>query len=124
MKTFDYTTALLGKPVITNEGRKVHEIFSSEHRNYLTVLADGITYPLLFDYSGKLLDTSGTDFKTEKHSITNLYMAPVKRKGWVNVYPPSTSEWNGLSYVYDTEGQAKGAACSNVIATVPIEWEE
>lgn len=130
MKSFDYTTALLGKPVMTNEGRRVHEIFSSEHRNYLTVLVDGITYPLLFDYNGKLLDTSGTEFKTEKHSITNLYMAPIKKRGYINLYPKYVTDESEIHYrhgkVYGSieEAVANERPEIDLISTIEIEWEE
>lgn len=55
-------------------------------------------------------------------SEDDLFFAPEKHEGWVNVYPgPITGV-----IVYKTEEDAKHGANANakVIATIKIEWEE
>lgn len=48
-----------------------------------------------------------------------------KRVGWVNVYPAlCKKETRILAKIYESEQEAKGIACKDVIATVKIEWEE
>ena len=52
----------------------------------------------------------------------DLFFAPEKQEGWINVYPGPTT---GV-VVYKTEEDAKHCANANakVIATIKIEWEE
>ena len=55
-------------------------------------------------------------------SNVDLFFAPEKHEGWVNVYPgPITGV-----VVYKSEEDAKHCANTNakVIATIKIEWEE
>lgn len=56
------------------------------------------------------------------NSNLDLFFAPCKHEGWVNVYPGPTT---GVP-VYKTEEDAKHCANADVkvIATVKIEWEE
>ena len=55
-------------------------------------------------------------------SIYDLFFAPEKHEGWINIYPGPTT---GVP-VYKTEEDAKhyANADAKVIATVKIEWEE
>ena len=52
----------------------------------------------------------------------DLFFAPEKHEGWVNIYP---GPFTGV-VVYKSEEDAKHCANANakVIATVKIEWEE
>ena len=55
-------------------------------------------------------------------SNLDLFFAPEKHEGWVNVYP---GPFTGV-VVYKSEEDAKHCANANakVIATIKIEWEE
>ena len=51
----------------------------------------------------------------------DLFFAPEKHEGWVNVYRDKESGELYCGYVYDSEEEAKKRGG---IATVKIEWEE
>ena len=54
----------------------------------------------------------------------NLFFAPEKHEGWVNVYKNlTTSASFYCDYVFDSEEEAKMKS-GGAIATVKIEWEE
>ena len=67
-----------------------------------------------FTANGLFLDSS--------EDSRDLFFAPEKHEGWVNIYP---GPFTGV-VVYKTEEDAKHCANANakVIATVKIEWEE
>ena len=50
----------------------------------------------------------------------DLFFAPEKHEGWVNIYPDSVIGHE----LHKSEEDAKKLADSDVIATVKIEWEE
>ena len=56
----------------------------------------------------------------DKKSPRDLFFAPEKHEGWVNIYPDSVIGHE----LHKSEEDAKKLADSDVIATVKIEWEE
>lgn len=65
---------------------------------------------------------NGRKWGEDDSSRDDLFMAPIKREGWVNVY-------NGGQYplcgaVFATKEEADVEACSGRIACIHIEWEE
>ena len=57
------------------------------------------------------------------NSSNDLFFAPEKHEGWVNIYRDSNNV-PYCSYILTSEEDAKIKATSDVIATVKIEWEE
>ena len=53
----------------------------------------------------------------------DLFFAPEKHEGWVNIYKVRGYCYGG-SVIYPTEVAAKAAADPDPIATIKIEWEE
>ena len=54
-------------------------------------------------------------------------MAPIKHKGWVNIYPSDnrfTIGYETGSNIFPTKEIAMRAALLNCVTTIPIEWEE
>lgn len=54
-------------------------------------------------------------------------MAPIKHKGYINIYPSDdkfTIGYKTGSNIFPTEEIAKQVSAPNCIATIPIEWEE
>lgn len=59
--------------------------------------------------------------------MSDLFMAPVKRSGWVNLYRLLSGSIMAGSLVYESESAARDHIQSeygHYIATVPVEWEE
>ena len=55
--------------------------------------------------------------------ILDLFFAPEKHEGWVNVYRDMGDSWEYCGRIYDSEEEAKVKA-NNPLATIKIEWEE
>ena len=69
--------------------------------------------------------TKGRFYDVECHA-NDLFMAPVKREGWVNLYRSKDGDVV-VSSMRKTEKEAltfKGICGDNYIATVKVEWEE
>ena len=89
------------------------------------------------DQKGTLYKVIGLVDNSDKEAICNftskgescfgvetnidLFFAPEKHEGWVNVYRDLESGELYCGYVYDSEEEAKKRGG---IATVKIEWEE
>ena len=60
------------------------------------------------------------------NSNYDLFFAPEKKEGWVNIYrEPHVNITHTENYIFKTEKEAKENACDKTyIATVKIEWEE
>lgn len=68
-------------------------------------------------------------YSEEGASIYDLFFAPQKCEGWVNVYRDEDKYRPGASYLYPSEQEAKANApvkggYYKYVATVKIEWEE
>ena len=57
-----------------------------------------------------------------RQSADDLFFAPEKHEGWVNVY--RTQGKLGCVFIYDSEKEARRNGGETAIATVKIEWEE
>ena len=109
------------KKIITKNGSKVRIICIDRKSKRFNVIA-------LIDYG----NTEGIECYTidgRVHSCgeswIDLFFAPEKHEGWINIYKFSRegSTYHG-STIWSTEEEAKGAANSNLAATIKIEWEE
>ena len=104
------------KKVVTRESKpvKIHcTNFASDNPVIATIGDD--EYSFSFSRNGKFI-------KDIDESDHDLFFAPEKHEGWVNVYPgPITG-----AVVYKSEEDAKHGANADakVIATIKIEWEE
>ena len=67
----------------------------------------------------------GVSYIGDQSSYDLFFSAPEKHEGWINIYKFSRegSAYYG-STIWSTEEEAKGAADSNLAATIKIEWEE
>ena len=54
----------------------------------------------------------------------DLFFAPEKHEGWVNIYRDSKIDELCCRYIFPSEEEAKRNAASDIIATAKIEWEE
>lgn len=61
----------------------------------------------------------------KKHSY-DLFIAPTKREGYINIYPdnPNSKERGTDTNIFNTLKEAEEGAFSNCITTIKIEWEE
>ena len=105
------------RKVVTKDGRNVRIVCTDVKSELYPVLA-------LVDNWGEEICNSYTKegrFLPNNEAHRDLFFAPEKREGWVNVY----RDFDGLmcGSVFATEEDAKHNA-KTAIATVKIEWEE
>ena len=111
--------------VVTREGRPV--------RILCTDLDDN-DYPVAAVVGNFHVDkyTAEGLFQAGKETKYDLFFAPEKHEGWVNIYeaavPRQTigclvTRYAG-SCIWPTEEEAKAAADPDPVATIKIEWEE
>ena len=106
------------RKVVTRDGRDVRIICTDfDNPNYPGICEiKGSKWPYSFATNGELI-------KGEKLS-GDLFFAPEKHEGWVNVYK-SGFGWSLGASIWQTEEEAKkwiGAA--DYATTIKIEWEE
>ena len=108
--------------IVTREGKPARIICTDAKFEKYQVLAlitkkDGQESLATFDTSGK--SCSGCN------SHLDLFFAPVKKSGWINLYKINSIISPGPR-AYDTEEEAESAAGdkSYYISTIKIEWEE
>lgn len=111
MKEFNLKEAKAGKPVVTRDGHEVRIIcFDRKGEDYpIVALIHRDNNENIRSYTLKGEYTWGSNLKED------LFMKSEKKEGWINIYK---------AVVYSSESVAKENANPNVVATIPIEWEE
>lgn len=123
MKEFDYEKAKAGAPLCTRAGWPAR-IICWDRKDAL--------YPIivLAEKNGAEVVTSVTNrghvFSNGTRSDGDLFMAPVKHEGWVNLYKSKHGTAETSQIIWDSEALAKNESEDNedYITTVKIEWEE
>lgn len=126
LKPFDLEAAKAGAKVITRDGKPVRILCFDRKNNQSPIVG------LVSDEYGEGLASFTKDGKYVVNGATHcndLFMAPVKHEGWVNVYKtdaPCFSATLHSESVYLTKDDAMMAIIDgiNYIATVKLEWEE
>ena len=106
------------RKVVTKDGRRVRIICTDRLGEYPIiglVRTDTVEKVVLYMNSGRVF--------REVPSEGDLFFAPEKKEGWVNVYQENNQLRCGN--VYDTKSEAKlHDSYAKYLATVKIEWEE
>ena len=107
------------KKLVTKEGKTVKRILCTDARgNYpIVALIEEGCYDNALSYTkdGRLYDGEST--------VYDLFFAPEKHEGWINLYRNVVSGELFCGGIYDSEAEAKSMS-NNILATVKIEWEE
>ena len=109
------------KKVITRDGNSVRILCTDAKGNFpivaLVEIHNGAENVLRLEENGH--------FYNDTEDSHDLFFAPVKKSGWINLYRVDSITTLGAQ-VYNTEEEAKSAAGdkSYSIATIKIEWEE
>lgn len=103
------------RKVVTRDGRSV-KIHCANYLGNHPVIAqvENSLYSTSYNAEGRYVDID--------ESPRDLFFAPEKHEGWVNVY--RTQGKLGCVFIYDSEKEAKRNGGETAIATVKIEWEE
>jgi hypothetical protein len=118
LKPFNLEQALAGAPVVTRNGLPIVEMQYLQTTSNLAVVRKEDDEKLISYFvpcSGKLSNT--------RDYATDLFMAPTKKEGWINVYNVLSLDVTGKN-IYPTEEAALANKGCDCIATIKIEWEE
>lgn len=117
------------RKVVTRDGRSVTRILCTDARGLFPIVAlvenDEGEYSVSYTKDGRY-------FPNEIDDKNDLFFAPDKHEGWVNIYKAGVQrETLGClvtryvgSSIWPTEEAAKTAADADDIVTIKIEWEE
>lgn len=110
------------RKVITRDGRNVR-IVCTDKRGFNPILAlvtrhDNIAEDIyLYTKNGELSEDNSTK--------SNLFFAPEKHEGWVNLYRSALDvTYAGCVYTSKKEAEECIDDSGHYVATVKIEWEE
>ena len=119
MKPFNLEEYLANpsKKVITRDGRNV-TIHCTNFNSCQPIIAqiEGHNSSHSFTKDGKY-------FIDNRNSSYDLFFAPEKKEGWVNIYKNERDHYFG-KFIYPRKVDAEAVADSTCIATAKIEWEE
>ena len=108
------------RKIVTREGYPATIVSTTFHQENYPVVAE-VCFSS-YDKKQSYSFTANGLFLDSSEDSRDLFFAPEKHEGWVNIYP---GPFTGV-VVYKTEEDAKHCANANakVIATIKIEWEE
>jgi hypothetical protein len=124
MKPFNLERALAGDAVVTQSGKPVPQIChltaATQNSRPVVFVMDGEVYQCRLD--GRYFT------RDDEKCVLDLFMAAVRREGWVNVYrdpmcivPGALAGCSGN--IWATEDEARRRADSSGMQ-VRVEWEE
>ena len=108
------------RKVVTRDGRNV--IIHCTNYNS--------SQPIIAEIEGEGKSTSFNEdgkYNTYELSKNDLFFAPIKHEGWVNVYRVTDAEimsFGGVVYASREEAEKVGKLENYYVATAKIEWEE
>ena len=122
MKEFNLQEFLANpsQKVMTRDGRKAR-IVCTDMKNKQPILAlitEGNREDIRF-YSQNGVWCN--DFPNHK---LDLVFAPIKKKGWINIFRCKTELYIGDVFETKEEAEKMGKLSKNYITTIKIEWEE
>ena len=122
MKQFNLAEYLKNpeRKIVTRDGYPATIVSTTFHQENYPVVAE-VCFSS-YDKKQSYSFTANGLFLNSSEDSRDLFFAPEKHEGWVNIYP---GPFTGV-VVYKTEEDAKHCANANakVIATIKIEWEE
>ena len=109
------------RKVVTRDGRKVTRFLCTDLKNEFPIAAAVESCKGAYPEELLTYRNNGTFYNEVTIDRRDLFFAPEKHEGWVNVYRDLESGELYCGYVHDSEEEAKKRGG---IATVKIEWEE
>ena len=110
------------KKVVTRDGYPAKIICTNFHLSGYPIVAE-INDKNYRNKQSWSFDKNG-QFDSCKNNGKDLFFAPEKHEGWINIYRDTILSGAYYKYIYHSEEDAKENACSGAIATIKIEWEE
>ena len=125
MKEFNLTEYLKNPSlkVVTRDGREVRIICTDYKSDYPIIGLVTIEENKELAYN---FQKNGRYYFSENKSSLDLFFAPIKREGWVNIFRDRGGAFSS-QFIFETEKRAKeviGKNYKSYITTIKIEWEE
>ena len=122
MRQFDLDKYLKNpnRKVVTRDGKSVRIVCTDMMGTsypILVVCRVDATHDCYYSYTLNGKHNLGID------SRLDLFFAPEKRSGWINIYD-RTENAHASRRIYDTEEEALKCASVERVDTIKIEWEE
>lgn len=122
MKPFNLEEYLANpsRKIVTREGKPARIICTD---------VKGASYSVLAlvdkgDYEASTLYTKKGEYNLGTECSYDLFFAPEKHEGWINLYK-SGNGWSLGANIWQTEaGAKKWAGATDYTVTIKIEWEE
>lgn len=108
------------RKVVTRDGRTVTRFLCTDAKSDYSIAV------LVENFSGSEMPISYTNdgkYIIRGKSNEDLFFAPEKHEGWVNVYKAGNTPHSDTC-IWPTEEEAKKWVNDDYVATVKIEWEE
>ena len=108
------------KKVITRNGRPVRIVYTDKKGMYpvVALIEYNNTYENVFAF------TTDGRYSFVETDEKDLFFAPEKHKGWVNIYQDFGLGIRNCRCIFDSKEEALCNSDQKAIATVKIEWEE
>ena len=123
MKEFNLTEYLKNpsQKVVTRDGREVR-IICTDAKNEEPIIA--LVYNNIRDEENVYTYNKDGYFYNNNDSCLDLFFAPVKKEGWINIYKNNSRRDRIAGDVFPSEKEAKEGKTIRYITTIKIEWEE
>lgn len=111
------------KKVVTRDGREVRIVCTDYKSDYPIIGLVTIEENKELAYN---FQKNGRYYFSENKSSLDLFFAPIKREGWVNIFRDRGGAFSS-QFIFETEKKAKeviGKNHKSYITTIKIEWEE
>ena len=125
MKEFNLTEYLKNpsQKVVTRDGREVR-IVCTDAKNEEPIIA--LVYNNIREEENVYTYNRDGYFYKDNQCSLDLFFAPIKREGWVNLYKDRNGAYPS-NFIFETEKRAKeviGKKHTTYLTTIKIEWEE
>lgn len=122
MKQFNLAEYLKNpeRKIITREGYPATIVSTTFHQENYPVVAE-VCFSS-YDKKQSYSFTANGSFLDSSEDPRDLFFAPEKHEGWINIY--KVRSYYVDSVIYPSEEAAKTAADADDIVTIKIEWEE
>ena len=113
------------RKVVTGDGRNVRIICTdakiSAFHSIIALVGESNGNETIITYTNE-----GRYYSRIPSKTNDLFFAPEKHEGWVNIYKEFESDSNYMGRICNSEEEAKNTPDINGIylATIKIEWEE
>lgn len=123
MKEFNLNEYLKdpSQKVITRDGRAVRIICTDYKSDYPIIGLVTIEENKELAYN---FQKNGEYYFSEEESSLDLFFAPTKREGWVNIYKDNITRYIGDIYLSEKEAKENKGDDLYYVTTIKIEWEE